>query len=294
MPHILTTILLLAPSAPPATSAPEPTPAQQYSALLKEYNPVSGGMRSAQTDQQRKTAAERIGAYPNRFIELAERHHQDPIALVALKQAVQALGTTDSAAQMTWEMNGEHFPTDSNRETAGKLVGLLLRDHVKSDRAGLVCDRMRYGYRMEFEEFLTAVLERNPHRKVQGVACLSLAQFLSDRLKMLQLAQDRPDLIKRFAAVFGENYLAELQRRERFGLARRIEVLFERATRYDDVKAPNGGTIAEKAKTELYALRHLAVGKVAPEIEGPDQEGIAFKLSDYRGKVVLLYFWMEY
>ncbi len=32
-------------------------------------------------------------------------------------------------------------------------------------------------------------------------------------------------------------------------------------------------------------------GKVAPEITGVDADGVAFKLSDYRGKVVLLDFW---
>jgi len=35
----------------------------------------------------------------------------------------------------------------------------------------------------------------------------------------------------------------------------------------------------------------IAVGKPAPEIEGEDIEGNAFKLSDYRGKVVVLDFW---
>jgi cytochrome oxidase Cu insertion factor (SCO1/SenC/PrrC family) len=29
----------------------------------------------------------------------------------------------------------------------------------------------------------------------------------------------------------------------------------------------------------------------APEIEGEDQDGVTFKLSDYRGKVILLDFW---
>jgi peroxiredoxin len=38
-------------------------------------------------------------------------------------------------------------------------------------------------------------------------------------------------------------------------------------------------------------MRHLAVGKEADDIEGPDQNGVRFKLSDYRGKVVLLDFW---
>jgi hypothetical protein len=35
----------------------------------------------------------------------------------------------------------------------------------------------------------------------------------------------------------------------------------------------------------------FAVGKVAPEIVGRDVDGKRFKLSDYRGKVVLLDFW---
>jgi peroxiredoxin len=36
---------------------------------------------------------------------------------------------------------------------------------------------------------------------------------------------------------------------------------------------------------ELFELEHLAIGKVAPEIEGEDIDGKHFKLSDYRGWV---------
>jgi cytochrome oxidase Cu insertion factor (SCO1/SenC/PrrC family) len=35
------------------------------------------------------------------------------------------------------------------------------------------------------------------------------------------------------------------------------------------------------------------VGRPAPEIEGVDADGRTFRLSDYRGKVVLLHFWRE-
>ncbi|MBL8889532.1 MAG: redoxin domain-containing protein [Planctomycetaceae bacterium] len=38
----------------------------------------------------------------------------------------------------------------------------------------------------------------------------------------------------------------------------------------------------------------LAVGQVAPEIIGPDFDGVEFKLSDYRGKVVVLDFWGDW
>ena len=35
----------------------------------------------------------------------------------------------------------------------------------------------------------------------------------------------------------------------------------------------------------------LRIGTAAPEISGEDIDGVPFKLSDYRGKVVLLDFW---
>ena len=38
----------------------------------------------------------------------------------------------------------------------------------------------------------------------------------------------------------------------------------------------------------------LAIGKVAPEIQGVDGDGMPFKLSDYRGQVVLLDFWGDW
>lgn len=38
----------------------------------------------------------------------------------------------------------------------------------------------------------------------------------------------------------------------------------------------------------------FAIGDMAPEIEGPDLDGVNFKLSDYRGKVVVLDFWGDW
>ena len=73
------------------------------------------------------------------------------------------------------------------------------------------------------------------------------------------------------------------------------ETLYEEAIeKYGDVKTPYEGTVGESARTELFEIRQLALGKDAPDIEGVDQDGQQFKLSDYRGKVVLLYFWSEF
>jgi cytochrome oxidase Cu insertion factor (SCO1/SenC/PrrC family) len=49
--------------------------------------------------------------------------------------------------------------------------------------------------------------------------------------------------------------------------------------------------LGKMAKGELFEMSNLVIGKVTPEIEGEDIDGKRFKLSDYRGKVVLLDFW---
>lgn len=267
------------------------TAAEQYAALLAEYRPSSAWLRGAETDLQRKEGVERMGSFAPRFLELAEKFPDDPIALQALKQAIQISLSTDSGAQTVREMNESHFPKASDSEFAGRAISALLRDHLESEELGPICDRMRYAYRLEYVEFLSSVLRENPHRDVQGIACIALAQFLNDRLRMLGLADDRPELVERFETLFGEEYLAQIRRRVR---VEDVEALFERAVEeYGDVRLVFGGTVGAKAESELYELRNLSVGMTAPEIEGDDEEGESFKLSDYRGKVVLLYFWME-
>jgi len=94
-------------------------------------------------------------------------------------------------------------------------------------------------------------------------------------------------------SLFGKDYQPGLQKLKENGAGKRIEELLERATQYTNVKTPWGDSVADLAGNALNELRHLAIGKVAPDIVGPDQDGVRFKLSDYRGKVVLLYFWSD-
>ena len=55
---------------------------------------------------------------------------------------------------------------------------------------------------------------------------------------------------------------------------------------------PKGGQPPNTvAKVEQPKLPGPAVGTIAPETEGQDIDGKKFKLSDYRGKVVMLDFW---
>ncbi|MCA8953079.1 MAG: hypothetical protein KDE27_26440 [Planctomycetes bacterium] len=56
----------------------------------------------------------------------------------------------------------------------------------------------------------------------------------------------------------------------------------------------DGASLHDLAARLLDEAERLEPGCVAPEIAGEDLDGIAFKLSDYRGKVVLLDFWGDW
>src|SRR5262249_52107104 len=91
-------------------------------------------------------------------------------------------------------------------------------------------------------------------------------------------------------------------------LNKEAQSLFEQAAeKYAGVKVAGERTVADMAKAELPRpaaakaepagpgddpeARSLVLGQTAPEIEGEDLDGKKFKLSDYRGKVVVLDFW---
>ena len=57
----------------------------------------------------------------------------------------------------------------------------------------------------------------------------------------------------------------------------------------------SGWAQTEPAKeVKVHDAADLEIGKVAPDIEGVDLDEVPFKLSDYRGKVVVLDFWGDW
>jgi hypothetical protein len=261
-----------------------PTPAEQFNALLKEYDRASSSGKVL-TDAERLAFVGSVYKHRNqlamKFLALAEKYPDDPVALGALTQAVR-------------QVNGTPWPVELVGEdpARGRTFDLILRDHFRSNKLGPLCSRVSYGFAREYETFLRAASEKSPHKTVRATAALSLGHFLNNRLQRIDLCRERPDLAKEFAGLFGKEYLAALSQQDRDKAVKEIESVFERAAeKYGDVKLPDGDTVADRAKAELFEIRHLRVGKEAPDIEGEDQDGKRFKLSDYRGKVVLLDFW---
>jgi hypothetical protein len=270
-------------------------PAERYQELVKEYSLASAEFRKAASDDERNRAVERLSTFPARFVDLAAEDFGDPAAVSALVEAVRALNAVDSLTQTAWEMNTQSFPAVRRDDAAARAAQLLLRDHLRSEKIALICERMTYGIRKEYDAFLRAVLKANPHRDVRGIACLALARLLASRAHKLGLVADRPELAARYSDLLGRDEFAALEREGRARILKDVEALLEEAAaEFADVKLPYGGTVGENARRELTEIRDLAVGREAPDIEGMDQDGVAFKLRDYRGQVVLLDFWQEH
>jgi AhpC/TSA family len=259
------------------------TPAEQFQVLQQQYDRASGSGKPLTDAERLKFIGEvykRRNALAHKFLMLAEQYPGDPIALDALMIAVWQVNSTP----WTVELVGE----DTARE---KAFAILQRDHLKSDKLAPLCQRVSYGFCKEYETFLRSVAAQNPHKTVQATASLALGQFLNSRLERLDLCREQPTLAAEFGALYGKEYVADLLRQDHAAALREIEANFEQTSRqFGDVEV-SGGVVRELVERELFAFRYLRVGKHAPDIQGEDQEGRRFKLSDYRGKVVLLDFW---
>jgi hypothetical protein len=261
------------------------TPAEQYQALLKEFSTAARTNWEPTTDVERSNAVARMDQILQKLLALAQSNPKDPIALDALTQMVTI---------EYWLTAYSSHPGWGKESPQTRAIALLLRDHLESDKLGEACKRVHYGFRPECETFLRTVLEKNPHRDVRGQACLQLPQFLLGRLEKLDVLKAQPQLTRRYEILFGKDYLEALEQ-GRAKVTKEAEALYEQAIeKYSDVKVPYASTVGEMSQTELFEIRRLGIGMQAQEMEGVDQDGRQFNLSDYRGKVVLLYFWSEF
>lgn len=65
--------------------------------------------------------------------------------------------------------------------------------------------------------------------------------------------------------------------------------------KFAGVKVYNGRMeLAKMVEGEIFEMENLQIGMEVPDIKGEDVDGVEFKLSDYRGKVVVIDFWGDW
>jgi len=165
--------------------------------------------------------------------------------------AVRAWGKVLDLAQQA-EVNAS--ATRALKEL-GECVGSAAMDSIAS--------RLQYSGALPRAEVLALLtkLRSSPHRSVVAAATLSLGmQLMSDEASEAERTQ-------------GRALMAEL------------------VEKFTDVKTSRGKLYSDIAAGQLYELDHLQIGMKAPDFEAIDETGATFRLSEYRGKVIVVDFW---
>ena len=106
------------------------------------------------------------------------------------------------------------------------------------------------------------------------------------------LAEISDDQLAWMEGYYGKDTVASLRKIDAVQAeAEAIKLFTELGDKYGSENLVREITFGELAKSAIFEIQNLSVGKTAPEINGEDTEGVKFKLSDYRGKVVMLSFW---
>lgn len=147
---------------------------------------------------------------------------------------------------------------------------LIIEHHLanpKIEDSLVMLARVGRGYD---EALLKKVFDTNPSKAVKGTVAYINAQRLKSEAEGSKVKDD--DILPKMKEAI---------------------VAFEKVgDEYGDttLKAFRGKA-ADLAKKEIEAIKKSPIGKVTPEIAAEDTDGVNFKISDYRGKVVLLDFW---
>jgi len=170
--------------------------------------------------------------------------------------AQQNPGTTAAENSLFWVVENSRRPDEQKA-----ALELIFTNHLESERMEQMCFRMLYARGDDAaRERLEMVIDNTPHKKIKAVATYCLASFL--RLN----AKDDGNK---------EEYMS----------------LFQKVSdEYADIEFRDR-PISKMAEGAMFEIEKLKIGEQVPDIEGEDLNGESFKLSDYRGKVVMLDFW---
>jgi hypothetical protein len=266
----------------PASRPVPVTPAEKVAAIEAEYEDAMKAFDKLY--EQAKTPEERqalfTDKYPKasnwfpRLLEIAKANPKDAAAFKALKWIVTQ---------------------DSDADAGSESLAILGRDYVSDPGLAEVADELAYSNRSAAEKFLRVAMQQSPHEEVKGRAAYNLAQVLkrfADVARRLADSSDEEEQ-KRVAEFCGEamcSYLRSLDGAKALREAEDLLVMV--GEKYGSVAARGGKRkLAELVEGDLFEMRKLAIGMVAPEIEGEDVFAKPIKLSDFRGKVVVLDFW---
>jgi hypothetical protein len=313
----------------PGSRADEPTkkakadPAKELAALQKDWTDAQQtfykALQEAKPEERQQVLKEKqpkSDDFGNRFLKLAETYPDSPEAVQALAWVVGNAGGTDAGKKALPKLKEKLEGTKDLGQLHKSLVGLPVPAYNLSQLAPLVaekakkhlddpqaapllvwvCSATAYAGAIPdlaklYDSTVDLLMDRFPERKELAPLASWLPQdtnpdWAEKHLRRL-MEKNSDEGVKLFAKI-GLASLLEYKDPES---QPEVEKLFQSVI--DEFgKAPDKTQLVEQWKKELTEIKGpRGLGKPAPDIAGDDLDAKAFKLSDYKGKVVLLDFW---
>ena len=195
-----------------------------------------------------------------------------------LMEMVEA-NADDKAAPGALSMIGQY---DFGGELGKKATTMLLENYIDSREAMQALSGLAYEPSAQNEAKFKEILENNKNPKTLAAVRFTFAEYLlgAEDYKAYVADEDA-------RAYMEEDTIEYLTSERKKSFVEEAEELLTSVVEDDNARKRT----VKQAKRRLFALQNLAIGKAAPEIVGMDTDGVEFKLSDYRGKVVMLDFW---
>jgi len=176
--------------------------------------------------------------------------------------------------------NGKSSPTFIQETEA--IYTAIETYHMKSAKLSPVCLALSACQDPRSLALLEKIQTKHSDKTVQGVAALATAmrlKFLGDdpALMSKRLTLLRKAIIDSADVVIGSS--------RRIVGARFVEDGVEDLVEGGDI------TVAKLAEDELYIIRFLTKGRIAPDLTGTDSGMRPLQLSNHKGKVIVLLFW---
>ncbi|MFK7766218.1 MAG: TlpA family protein disulfide reductase [Mariniblastus sp.] len=243
----------------------ESLPIAQFDELNQSFDQAMKKFSAAYRDASKE---ERPAIYENLYPK------NDKYAAQFMALAKENPGTEVACNSLLW------IAQRGDEGLSEEAYATLWEDHIESENLRDLWIGLVYATPSQKNlDRINQLLEKNPHDSVKAAATYALAQLLG-RIRSMKKSGDQ------------EEFVANCDVSDA-----RIELLYNQIiSQYPDVKFRAGSkqTFSSMAEGALFEIHNLAIGKQAPEIEGKDLDGQEFKLSDYRGKVVLLDFWGDW
>jgi thiol-disulfide isomerase/thioredoxin len=229
----------------------EQKPAEVYKAVMQE---AIKEYRAASSEEDRQKV---LKACAGKLLDLAEKNPKDPVASQALVTLITGLPLPESK--------------DGPK---AKAIALLKQDHVKSKAIGNHLKQLVSGGDEGGLAVVKAVIEQNEDKGVKAKACEALVGHLENSLGMAYWVKHdseiRPEFEKAYGKAKVKKMIADIPAQEK-----------------DLTEALK--TLRTEFKGELK--KDLHVGAPMPELTSEDLDGKKVKLSDLKGKVVVLDLW---